>query len=60
MQYGFGEKRLRRFYDRFRAEYFDLIKRYEMDEGDNIWLNTYKLKEIGVDIESWNQDGETE
>lgn len=60
MQYGFGEKRLRRFYDRFKAEYFDLIKRYEMDEGDNIWLNTYKLKEIGVDIESWNRDGETE
>ena len=53
-------KRLRRFYDRFKAEYFDLIKRYEMDEGDNIWLNTYKLKEIGVDIESWNRDGETE
>lgn len=26
----------------------------------NIWLNTYKLKEIGVDIESWNRDGETE
>ena len=59
-QYGFGEKRLRRFYDRFKAEYFDLIKRYEMDEDDNIWLNTYKLKEIGVDIESWNRDGETE
>lgn len=51
---------LRRFYDRFKAEYFDLIKRYEMDESDNIWLNTYKLKEIGVDIESWNRDGETE
>lgn len=31
-----------------------------MNEGDNIWLNTYKLKEIGVDIESWNRDGETE
>ena len=29
-----------------------------MDEGDNIWLCTYKLKEIGVDIESWNKDGE--
>lgn len=42
----------------FKAEYFDLIKRYEMDESDNIWLNTYKLKEI--DIESWNRDGETE
>lgn len=51
---------MRRFYDRFKAEYFDLIKRYEMDEDDNIWLNTYKLKEIGVDIESWNRDGETE
>ena len=51
---------VRRFYDRFKAEYFDLIKRYEMDEDDNIWLNTYKLKEIGVDIESWNRDGETE
>lgn len=24
----------------------------------DIWLCTYKLKEIGVDIESWNKDGE--
>ena len=40
------------------AEYFDLVKRYEMDEADNIWLNTRKLKEIGVDIESWNKGGE--
>ena len=23
----------------------DSIKRYEMDEDDNIWLNTYKLKD---------------
>ena len=50
-QFGFGAKR---FYNRFKAEYFDLVKRYELDEGDNIWL--CKLKEI--DIESWNKDGE--
>lgn len=60
VQFGFGAKRLKQFYDHFRAEYFALIERYEMDETDNIWLNTYKLKEIGVDIESWNRDGETE
>ena len=58
IQFGFGVTRLRRFYDRFKAEYFDLVKRYEMDEADNIWLNTHKLKEIGVDIESWNKGGE--
>ena len=40
-QFGFGAKRLKRFYNRFKAEYFDLVKRYELDEGDNIWLCTY-------------------
>lgn len=59
VQFGFGAKRLRRFYDRFKAEYFDLVDRYEMDESDNIWLNTYKLKEIGVDIEAWNEGGDS-
>ena len=58
VQFGFGVKRLRRFYERFKAEYLDLVKRYEMDEADNVWLNTRKLKEIGVDIESWNKGGE--
>lgn len=57
-QFGFGATRLRRFYERFKAEYLDLVKRYEMEESDNIWLNTYKLKEIGVDIEAWNGSGE--
>ena len=58
-QFGFGAKRLRRFYDRFKAEYLDLIKRYELAEADNIWINTSKLKEIGVDIASWNKAGES-
>lgn len=58
VQLGFGVKRLRRFYERFKAGYFDLIKQYELEEADNIWLNTYKLKEIGVDIESWNKEGD--
>lgn len=50
-QLGFGAVRLRRFYDNFDREMDALINRYELDESDNVWICTEKLKEIGVDIE---------
>lgn len=57
-QLGFGIKRLKRFYMNFNPEYQALIDRYDMDEEDGIWLNTYKLKEIGVDLEEWSKEVE--
>lgn len=52
-QLGFGKKRLERFYRKFAEAYRDLLKRYEMEgEGESTWLFTYKVKELGVDLEA--------
>lgn len=55
-QLGFGEKRLRQFFDRFEPALEALIKRYEMEESDQIWLCTHMLKERGIDVEKWNKE----
>ena len=56
-QLGFGPKRLKRFYDNFKPVFNDLINRYSIgDTDDSTRLCTYKLKEIGVDIEKWNNE----
>lgn len=52
-QCGWGETRLRRFYDSMGDEISALVKRYEMDDGDDVWLCTEMLKRIGVDIAQW-------
>lgn len=53
-QFGFGAKRLKRFYDSFATNIEDLIQHYEMDtEKDGAWLCSVKLKDIGVDVEKW-------
>jgi hypothetical protein len=57
-KFGFGVKRLRRFYELFSAEFDALEKRYELEKADNAWLCTHKLKEYGVDIEKWNKEEE--
>lgn len=55
-QLGFGPKRLKQFYDRFVPAIDELITRYEKGDSDLCWLCTYKLKEIGVDIEKWHNE----
>lgn len=55
--FGFGKKRLRRFYDAFIEERKVLERHYEMD-GEADYLCRTKLKEIGVDIEAWNDEFE--
>lgn len=52
-QYGFGEKRLKQFYDSFAQEVDALVQRYQMDRKDDVWLCTHKLKELGIDVERW-------
>lgn len=56
--FGFGPKRLRKFYDGFRTCTNELIERYQMDAGDDIWLCTQMLKRIGVDVEQWHKEAE--
>ena len=55
-KFGFGKRRLRKFYDAFFVSIHELCSRYEMDENDQIWLCTQKLKDYGVDIQEWNHD----
>lgn len=55
-QLGFGNKRLKKFYDNFSRVIEALIRRYEMEQGDDVWLCTYKLKEIGCDLEKWEKE----
>lgn len=55
---GFGQKRLREFWEAFKAEHDKLRDYYEMPDA-NAWLARQKLKEIGVDVEAWNaEEGE--
>ena len=49
-------KRLKKFYDNFSRGIEALIRRYEMEQGDDVWLCTYKLKEIGCDLEKWEKE----
>ena len=55
-QLGFGHDRLKKFYDNFRPALDDLIKRYEMDDGDEAWLCTQKLKDCGFDSAKMEED----
>lgn len=56
--FGFGKKRLRRFWDTFLAEHNRLREYYQMDPEDNGWLCRRKLKDIGVDVEEWYREQE--
>lgn len=55
-QFGFGPKRLRRYYDAFQSAIDSLVGHYQMDTGDDVWISTHMLKQIGVDIEEWHKE----
>lgn len=57
-QFGFSVNRLKKFHDSFSSSINDLLERYEMDATDNVWLCTYTLKQIGVDVEQWKKEKE--
>lgn len=58
-QLGFGEQRLRRFFDRFSVEIDALVRYYEMDDEDAEWLCTRKLLDMGIDVAAWCAAAET-
>lgn len=55
-QFGFGEKRLKQFYDGFEPSIKSLLDRYEMADEDDVWLCTKKLKDKGIDIAKWREE----
>lgn len=56
--FGFGQKRLRRFYDAVQIERKKMLAQYEMPEEDAVWLAEHLLKRIGVDVRAWNAEKE--
>lgn len=56
-EFGFGLERLKRAFTRFAPRLDAMCNRYEMNaEGDDVWLCTQKLKEIGADLEQWEKE----
>lgn len=53
---GWGETRLKRFYDDFAPELMKLCDYYEMDEVEAPWLCTQELLKEGYDIEAWHRE----
>ena len=49
-EFGFGEKRLKQFYDAFNEQREELVKHYAMADEDFPWLCARKLKDAGIDI----------
>lgn len=44
-------------YDRFNKAIAELLERYVMEEDDKVWLCTYLLKQYGIDLEKWREEG---
>lgn len=55
-QFGFGQERLRRFYNSFGDSINRLIEHYELDDSDKIWICTEKLKDYGINLEDWAKE----
>lgn len=56
-KYGFAYKRLKEAYTDFAPMLESLCARYEMSqEGDDVFLCTKMLKEIGVDLDEWDKE----
>ena len=59
VHYGWKRKRLHKFWKAFVKEHESLRQFYMMDDPeDNVWLAHRKLKDIGVDIHQWYEEGE--
>lgn len=53
-EFGFGRKRIRRFWERVVTLNRELRNRYRFDQaGEEDWLYKKLLLDIGVDVEGW-------
>lgn len=58
--FGFGKKRLHRFWVGFQRERDKLLEFYQMENCDYPWLCDRELKKIGVDVDAWGLEKTTE
>lgn len=60
-EYGFGEKRLKEFYNGFMDLIHEMVKRYEITtDEEQLWIFTKKLKEKGFDLMEWGRERKAE
>lgn len=60
-RFGFGPERMKRFHDEFKIELQELLKRYEMEDCDQVWLCTHMLDDYLSDhdiklADWWKED----
>lgn len=55
-EFGFGPKRLKKFYDTFGEEIKALVDRYQFDDSKAVWLCTFKLEQAGIPIKEWHDE----
>lgn len=53
---GWGDTRLRRFYDGIDSDIHKLAEHYEMELSETPWLCVQELKQEGFDIEQWHRE----
>lgn len=56
--FGSGKKKLKEFFVDFDKDIDDLVQKYEMGDmsGDDAWLCTRELEELGIDIDEWHKE----
>ena len=54
--FGFGKKRLLRFYKTFSERIKELSEKYLAEETRMPWMYQYRLKNYGIDIEELNKN----
>jgi len=54
--FGWGEKRLTKFYKAYHKEVAELVKYYELDPEDDCWLCMKKLHDAGFTFEEDEDD----
>ncbi len=55
-EFGFGEKRLKKFWKSLYVQHQKLREYYQMMPSDDGWLCKRKLKDSGIDIDEWYKE----
>lgn len=58
-EFGFGADRLRRVWNCVAVHRAELLKHYDMQDNAEFIL-LYKLRQIGVDVEKWTAEPQTQ
>lgn len=54
--YGFGYKRLKEFSDRLKSLQDRTTVKYELEQGETVWLCKKELEESGIDLKEFLEE----